>query len=182
MIKNFTFRLIFPAIFTVVGIFLLPSLVSASTGLSIQPVKISQTLTPGQSVTGSILLTNASDGDVNVSISVQDFVPTAGQSSLQFVGRAPGITSVRDWITIDGGQDFLFKKGESREITYTIKAPQNAEPGGHFGVAFFKATNANLAPSELKVGTQVGMLILVSIPGNHLEKGNILDFSAPKFI
>ena len=163
-------------------VFLIPTLAQAATGLSIQPVKISQTLKPGQEVNGTILLTNASDEDVNVAVKVEDFVPTAGAETLQFVGRAQGVTTVRDWITIRGGQDFLFKKGESRQIEYSIKAPLGAEPGGHFGVAFFKATKASEANSELRIGTQVGMLILVTIPGNHLQKGNILDFTAPKFL
>jgi hypothetical protein len=159
-----------------------PMLAHGATGLSIQPVKISQTLKPGQEVSGKILLSNASDEDVNVDVKVEDFIPTAGAESLQFVGRAPGVTSVRDWVTLEGGSTFLFKKGESREIGYTIKAPLDAEPGGHFGVAFFKATKASEANAELKVGTQVGMLMLVSIPGNHLQKGNILEFTAPKFL
>jgi uncharacterized repeat protein (TIGR01451 family) len=162
--------------------FFVPSLALAATGLSIQPVKISQTLKPGDEVTGTILLRNASDEDVNVAVKVEDFIPTAGAETLQFVGRAQGITTVRDWITIKGGQDFLFKKGESRQIEYSIKAPLGAEPGGHFGVAFFKATKASEANSELRIGTQVGMLILITIPGNHLQKGNIQDFTAPKFL
>ena len=151
-------------------------------GLTIQPVKISQTLTPGDTATGFIHLTNASDADVKVDVSVQDFIPVAGAESIQFVSRAPGITTVRDWITIGGADNFIFKKGESRDIDYKITAPKNAEPGSHFGVAFFKATKLSSSTDQLKVGTQVGMLVLVTIPGNHLQKGIIHDFTAPKFL
>lgn len=154
----------------------------AATGLSIQPVKIDETVRPGDSLSGNILLTNASDDDVDVQVSTQDFVPVAGAESIQFVGRAPGVTTVKDWITLGSGMgDFLFKKGESKQIPYTITAPFNAEPGGHFGVVFFKATRPGPA-DQIKVGTQVGMLVLITIPGNHLEKGKILDFTAPKFV
>ena len=159
-----------------------PATSRAATGLSIQPVKISETLTPGQSVTGTILLTNASDGPVDVEVNTQDFVPVGGADSIQFVGNAPGVTSVKDWITVGSNHVFSFKVGESKQIPYTITAPLTAEPGGHFGVVFFKATTPNAGGGSLKIGTQVGMLVLVAIPGNHLQKGNILDFNAPSFI
>jgi hypothetical protein len=137
-------------------------------------------LHPGASTTGTIHLTNASDGPVDVSISTQDFVPVAGQDSIQFVGTTAGLTSVKDWIKIPYSE-FTFAIGESRDVPYTIVAPANAEPGGHFGVVLFKATKPGPSGS-LKIGTQVGMLVLVSIPGNHLQKGNVLDFTAPSFI
>ncbi len=152
--------------------FYVPAVTEAATGLTIQPIKISETLHPGESVSGTILLTNASDGPVDVEVSTQDFIPVGGADTIQFVGRTSGVTSVKDWITVGGSTTFSFKLGESKEIPYTIAAPRNAEPGGHFGVVFFKATRPGTG--SLKVGTQVGMLVLVAIPGNHLQKGNIL--------
>ena len=154
---------------------------AVSTGLTIQPIKVSVTLNPGDNMADVIHITNSSDGDVNVDITVQDFVPVAGQDSLKFVGKAPGVTSVADWITIPGSHALVFKQGESKDVPYSIVAPANAEPGGHFGAIFFKATPAGQT-GTLKVGTQVGMLVLVTIPGSHLEKGQILDFKAPSFV
>src|SRR3989344_1222007 len=169
--------------FLLVGIFAFTPSVSASVGLTIQPLKVTETLTPGSSASGAVSITNASDEAVNVEVKVEDFVPLAGTYNIQFVGRAPGVSTVRDWVTLDGPKSFVLKKGEGKNVSYTIQAPPNAEPGGHFGVGFFKAT---LLPTsggqQLRVGTQVGMLILVTIPGSHLEKGAVLDFSGPLFV
>lgn len=152
-----------------------------NTGLSIQPVKVSHTIEKGKQVSGKILLTNASDETINVDVTVEDFVPAANTTDIQFVGRAEGLTTVRDWITLNIPEQFIFKKNESKEITYTIKAPDNAEPGSHFGVAFFKATKID-DTGQLKVGTRVGMLIFITVPGNFLQKGEILDFNSPWFV
>lgn len=171
-----------PAILLLMGIVFFPQVSLASTGLSIQPLKLDETINPGQSITGQILLQNASDGPVDVSTSIQDFIPNAGADSIQFVGRAPGLTTVRDWITIDIKSPFRLKVGEQKEVPYTIAAPINAEPGGHFGVLLFKATPAASTTGSIRVGTQVGMVVLVSIPGSHLQKGNIVDFSTPLFL
>ena len=173
---------IFSTVF-IASLFLLnPKISSAATGLTIQPIKVSETLKAGESNSGKFLLTNASDDDVEVEIKVEDFVPAAGSDTLQFVGRAPGVTTVRDWITIGVSPRFLFKKGASIEIPYTIVAPSSAEPGSHFGVIFLKATKASEAASEIKVGTQVGVLVFVTIPGNFQQKGVIKSFSAPLFV
>ncbi len=158
-----------------------PALALAGTGLTIQPVKISVTLAPGQSADGVILLSNASDESVQVDSSVQDFIPLAGADTIQFVGRAPGVTTVRDWIKLDVPATASMGKDEKKEVHYTITAPADAEPGSHFGVAFFKAVPPG-STGPLRIGTQVGVLIFVTIPGNHLQKGKILDFSAPSFV
>ncbi|MBI2100860.1 MAG: hypothetical protein HYT47_02470 [Candidatus Vogelbacteria bacterium] len=154
---------------------------NATTGLTIQPVKISQTLEPGSQLSGTIKLSNASSEDVQLAIKVEDFVPLAGAEGLQFVGRAEGVTTVRDWISIRGDQSLIFKQGETRDITYDIITPPDAEPGSHFGVIFFKATRLNSA-EPLKIGTQVGTLVFITVPGNRLQQGKILGFSAPRFV
>ena len=154
---------------------------AASTGLTIQPVKISHNLKPGETVSGAISLTNASDAAVNVDMKVEDFVPLAGSYNIQFVGRSEGVTTVRDWVLFSEPVSFVLEKGAAKEIAYTITAPPDAEPGGHFGVALFKATERT-AGSQLKVGTQVGVLLFVTIPGDHLQKGRVLDFSGPQFV
>ncbi|MBU1178873.1 hypothetical protein KKB69_00835 [Patescibacteria group bacterium] len=175
-------------IYVIFGVLLAPLLIAfnpdsayAGIGLGIQPNKISHTIEPGNSVSGVIILKNASDSDVKVDVEVNDFIPTPGTGDFHFVKRAEGVTSVRDWVTIGSPADFIFKQGESREIPYTIKAPQNAEPGSHFGVAFFMASKI-ADTGQLKIGTRVAMVIYVTVPGNFLQKGKILGFTAPKFI
>lgn len=155
----------------------------AATGLTIQPTKVSHTLEPGERLSGNIRLSSASDGEaIQVEASVEDFIPVAGSESIQFVGRAPGVTTVRDWITLGGDKTFKLKQGEAVNIPYTITAPLDAEPGSHFGVAFFKATRPSTSVETLSIGARIGMLILITVPGSHLQKGKILDFTGPGFI
>src|SRR3989344_6105389 len=54
----------------------------AGTGFTLQPVKVSHTLAPGDSVSEMITLINESDEDVNLDIAVEDFVPTAGTTDI----------------------------------------------------------------------------------------------------
>ncbi len=155
---------------------------AASTGLTIQPVKASYTLNPGESITDAIILKNPGI-DAVVTPTVQDFIPVKGSSNLEFVSKAAGVTSVVDWIKIDapaGG--FPFKSGSDISIPYTLTVPKDAEPGSHFGVIFFKAEDASAKSGALKIATQVGMLVLVTVPGSHLQKGTINSFTTDSFI
>jgi hypothetical protein len=163
-------------------VFLFAHEARANVGLSIQPLKVSHTLEKGETISGSIQITNVSDDAVSVETKIEDFIPMPGTNDIQFVGRSPGVSTVRDWITMDSPKTMTLKKGEVRAINYTIVAPENAEPGGHFGVLFFKANQLSAVGQQLKVGTQVGMLVLVTIPGSHLQKGRIVDFSGPSFV
>jgi len=153
-----------------------------SVGITVRPIKISHTMLPGSTVSGSIALTNASPDVVDIDLGIEDFIPSAGTTNVQFIGRAEGVTTVRDWISLDSTDGFTFdSKGDERNITYTITAPEDAEPGGHFGVIFFKA-NKNQDGGQLKVGTRIGVLVFITIPGDSLQKGQILDFKGPKFV
>jgi hypothetical protein len=182
IIKN-SFSRFFP--FAVFFFFFFASVpgVFAGTGLTIQPIKISHTLNPGEEVSGVISLTNASndENDTLITLKVEDFVPFSGREGINFVGRASGVTTAMDWITLGKNNErtFLIGQGGSQGIPYTIKAPLDAEPGGHYGVLFFKA-NKTAEGQQLNVGTQVGVLVLITVPGNHLQKGRVLDFTTKK--
>ncbi len=156
--------------------------VEAATGLTIQPIKVSQTLDPGATYTGVINLSNASDKEVIVQVKTEDFLPSAGTNTLNFIGRAPGVTSVRDWITVNKPAEFSFTQGKTESVQYTITVPANAEPGGHFGVIFFKAIEKTDAEEQLKIGTQVGVLVLVTVNGDFERTGKIVEASAPSFL
>jgi len=153
----------------------------AGTGLTVQPIKMSYTLTPGQSVTDSINLTSAG-GDAVVYPSVEDFAPIAGSNNINFLDRSGGATSVMDWVSIKTPTQFDFKQGEAKVVEFTITVPKNAEPGSHFGVILFNAVDKVSANQSLKIGTQVGVLVFVTVPGSHLQKGKIDSFKAPSFV
>ena len=172
--------LVLTLLFAAVLFFSIGVPVYASTGFTMKPVKVSHTLQPGEAVSGIVTLDNESDEDVNLEIEVEDFIPTAGTTNISFVGRAEGNTTVRDWISFDMPAKTVFPKGSSLSIPYTIQAPLDAEPGSHFGILFFTGTRIN-DTGQLQVGTRLGMLIFVTIPGDQLQKGKVLGFSSPKF-
>ena len=130
---------------------IVPAFASASTGLTIQPVKVLYTINPGQTVTGIITLTNAGNSKAFIIPSVQDFVPTAGSSNISFVGKAPGVTSVEDWVgLVVPPQGFYLDVNETKQVSFTITAPKDAEPGSHFGVDIIQGNGRIQCESSIK--------------------------------
>ena len=152
--------------------------VDAKQGFTIFPAKISLTIDKGGEQENFIKVTNAGDSAVGVKIDVQDFVPQVGASGFNFVAKAPGITSLVDWIEIDR-QVFNLKPNESRDVPFTVKVPADASPGSRFAVVFF-ATGTS-GGSQLNVSARVGALVFLTIPGDFKQSGEISNLRSPKF-
>jgi len=165
------FLLLIPILFWVFNVY-------AKQGFTIFPAKLSLTIDKGGEQENFIKVTNAGDSAVGVKIEVQDFVPTAGASGFNFVAKAPGITSLVDWIEIDR-RVFNLKPNESRDIPFTVKVPSDASPGSRFAVVFF-ATGSS-GGSQLNVSARVGALVFLTIPGDFKQTGEISNFRSPKF-
>jgi hypothetical protein len=179
--KNLRAKILFSGLIVLilVGGFLTAG--AAPTGLTIQPVKVFYTLNPGDIAEDEIILSNPNDEPVFVTTSVEDFVPDPGTSSIKFVGRAEGVTTVRDWIKQEF-TDFRLEGKAQKKMPFKITVPKNAEPGSHFGILFFKAVPLDSDKGQLNIGTRVGVLAFVTVPGDFLQKGKLHGVTGPTFV
>ena len=183
MTKKFKF-LFLTAIFVVFSLLIgwdFFNVAFARQGFTIFPAKLSLTIDKGGEQKEFIKVTNAGDSKVGVLVSVQDLVPTADSSSFNYVPKAPGITSLVDWISIDKGV-FSLKPNESKDVPFTIKVPSDASPGSRFAIVFF-ATGAPPTGEggQLNVSARVGSLIFLTVPGDFRQTGEISNFRSQKF-
>ena len=144
-------------------------------GFTIFPAKISLEIDKGAEQSSLIKVTNAGDGKVGVLVSVQDMVPTANSGGFNYVPKAPGITSLVDWITINK-EVFSLKPNESKDVPFTIKVPADASPGSRFAIVFFATGAPADKGGQLNVSARVGALIFLTVPGDFRQTGEILNF------
>jgi len=152
--------------------------VNAKQGFTIFPAKLSLTVDKGVEKQASIKVTNAGDSTVGVKVDVQDMVPAAGTGESNFVPKAPGITSLVDWVSVDK-KTFNLKPNESRDVNLTIKVPSDASPGSRFAVVFFGTGAAG--SGQLNVMARVGALVFLTVPGDFRQTGEISNFNSQKF-
>jgi len=154
--------------------------VEAKSGFTIVPAKISLTIDKGKDKESIINVKNAGDSPIGVLIDVQDFVPMANTTNFNFVRKAPGMTSLVDWVAISK-KTFELKPEESRDIHFTVKVPEDASPGSRFAVIFFSTGAPPSESGQLNVSARVGSLVFLTVPGDFRQTGEISNFRTAKF-
>ncbi|MEK7578228.1 MAG: DUF916 domain-containing protein [Patescibacteria group bacterium] len=147
----------------------------AAQGFTIFPAKVSLSIDKGTEQSSWIRVTNAGDAKVGVLVSIQDMVPTANSGGFNYVPKAPGITSLVDWIAIDK-KVFSLNPNESKEVPFAIKVPADASPGSRFAIVFFATGDPAGEKGQLNVSARVGALVFLTVPGDFRQTGEILDF------
>lgn len=159
----------------------------AAEGLTLSPPSFEMTLKPGEETAHTIQVTNPTKNLI-------ELYPSAGNFTANGDGGQPkyeiGTTaiesdsrfSIADWISFYTPKVALLPE-QVVEFRFRIKVPENAEPGGHYGVVFLgtKPPEEKDENSQVALSTMVGSLLLVRIPGDVREEARIEEFSAPWF-
>ena len=173
------------SIFLLLPLILFAQVENKAEGVTISPPLFEIEFKPGETLTQKIKVTNPVGKQIKVFPSAFDFKAKGETGEPLFL--APSLErrsySLASWISFS--KSFLILEPEEVEdFEYTIKAPQDAEPGGHYGVVFFGTEPPKLEEKDVNqvaIASMVGSLVLAKVPGQIIEKGNLETFSAPKF-
>jgi hypothetical protein len=196
--KNFKF-LFFLIILAGFSLFFNVDFVSAYTieNLNIQnqgdivvgPGKTEVLMSPGDTYTKEMLITNRSGLEKIIDISVEDFQGTNDPNeTLQFLGDKKGPYSLKDFVKPEITHINL-KNGQRLRLPVVISIPASAAPGGLYGAAMVSASNIeeadasvqdNSAASKVRVITRIASLFFVRIKGDVFNEGSLKDFRTEK--
>ncbi len=173
-------------LFASAAILAIPSgLNAAKTGIEISPVTYEFEISPGESQTGRLNLRNLDSTPVNYIIEAELFsqVSEEGAPSFQGTTKPEGVTTLIDWIAYESAKEGVLQANGQTDINFTITVPEGAEPGGHYAAIFAKQVLKD-ADGRTQIGVQsrVGLLILVSVPGDVSKTAKIKSFEYPSFI
>lgn len=154
-------------------------------GLTISPPISELTLKSGEKTTRIIRVTNPTDKLVEVYPRIMDFRAKGegGEPAFYEASEETSRFSLSKWISFTQPKIALMPE-QVIEFKYDINVPSDAESGGHYGALFFATEPPKSSGDENKVtlGSMIGSLILVKVPGQINEQGSLADFSANKFI
>lgn len=153
-------------------------------GLTISPPIVELTLNPGEASSQTIKLTNPTAQLVEIYPTVMNFSASGegGEPAFSPASASESKFALANWISFQQGKIALTPE-QVVEFKYQIKAPKDAEPGGHYGVVFFgtEPPTPEKNVSQVSLASMIGSLILVRVPGDINENANLVDFSANKF-
>ena len=138
---------------------------------SVSPPTIEQKIDPGSSVQGKITLFNNGSESLSFKSFVRDFVveDTNGTPVMLNSNENNDKFSASSWITFNPNSFTIPSHGQ-QNITYYIKVPQEARPGGHYASILFQPENnlGTIKPSA-EVSAQVGSLFYIDVSGKIVE-------------
>jgi len=140
--------------------------------LTISPVKFELGAYPGQVVRTELLLRNEEKETKTFYSSFANFRAKEETGKPKFIEEKAGLAS---WFEIT--PQVVLEPGEQKTIPFSIRIPQDAEPGGHFAAIFWGTSPpAEEGTSQLTVGAKLGMLVLLRVEGEIKEEGKLLEF------
>lgn len=158
-------------VIAVLGFCILPNNAKA---LTLTPVRFEVSGSPGEVITREILLINEEETGSYFYSSFANFDSQGDSGAPAFMTPTEGLGT---WINTELDSVYL-EPGQQRIVKFTITIPQNAEPGGHFGVIFWGTSPTDEeGGSGLTVGSQTGILVLLSVKGEVREEAGLLNFN-----
>lgn len=173
------------AIIAVIALLLVPSasIVQAQQsgqGLEISPVVldlVDEQVDPGQSIQVNIKVRNVTSETVIAKGQVNDFIADGegGQPKILLDDQGePSPYGIESWV--QSVPDLQLAPREAKTATVTINVPQDASPGGHYGVVRFTATPVGVDQSGVALSASIGTLVLLNVSGDVVTQGSIEQF------
>lgn len=186
MLKNHFFKSFICTLAVITALISFTVFVKAETkgeGLTISPPITELTLDSGKSVMKTIRLTNPTGKIVEVYPKVMNFKAKGEGGEPAFFEKSEEESkfSLASWIAFSANKIALAPE-QVVEFSYDITVPEKAETGGHYGVVFFASEppKAEEDSSKVSIGSMIGSLILVKVPGQITEKGFLESFQSEK--
>jgi hypothetical protein len=186
MIKTQYLRFLLLAIFPLSLVLSVASSAKAA-GASAQSFTISPPVfelkaNPGDRLEETVSIYNSSANDLSIATTVENLKPMGENGQVQVIGSSnSGLPTLKDWINVSAPK-ITIPKGATKNATFSIAVPGNADPGGHFATVLFGTTTSNVENSGSLVSQKIGSLVLLTVSGTARESASISQFSVAKKI
>jgi hypothetical protein len=149
-------------------------------GLEIAPPVIELKADPGQTVEARIRVRNITNQTLIAKGRVDDFVASGEEGQPKILLDNTEVSSFSLKSLIERVPDMTLVPKEVKTAVIPIRVPQNASPGGHYGVIRFTAVPPELEGSGVSLSASIGTLVLLNVSGDVKEGANVAEFKTGK--
>ncbi len=148
-----------------------------SEGIEIKPAVIEDRADPGEVYNFTIRVTNISSSEKTFYLTAQD-ISGLTDAGLPIFSEETEITpyELSSWIELPDAQITL-GPNEARSVPFTIRVPNDASPGAHFGGVFLDARPPKQRENGAAIGLKIGSIINLRIAGDAVEDAQLREFS-----
>ncbi len=151
-------------------------------GVRISPALIDEALDPGFEKIYTITIENLEDKERTFYLSTKNIADVTEGGQPIFARDESEITGMElaAWITLSQTEITLMPR-QRGTVDFTMKVPQDASPGSHFGGVFVSIEPPDIENSGAAVAYQVANIVSISISGDVNENASIRQFSTDKY-
>jgi hypothetical protein len=149
---------------------------SEADSVTVTPPRFELFANPGDVLTEKVKIRNESSSELTYQVEVEDFSAKGDDGSVDFVD--PEVSresfSLARWVTVEPSR-FTIPAAQERILTFNIRVPRTAEPGGKYASVLIKRSS-EAAPGIAAVESRIGSLVLLRVSGNVKEDIKLESF------
>ena len=162
---------LFVAIASLAGLILAPNVFA----LTLSPPLYEIGAMPGQVLKTGLKVFNETDKARTFYFEAQNFTAKGEEGDPYFVGEI-GKEDLASWIELPS--PIHLEPDELKQVEFTIRVPENADPGGHYAAIFLSTSPpATEEAGAVGLSAKIGTLVLLKIGGEIIEQGKLIEFS-----
>lgn len=151
------------------------------------PGKMELFLSPGESTTRELTVTNRTGKALNVILDLEDFTGD-NTGAAKLLGEERGPFTLKNYIKPEK-PEFKLAHGEQVKMDINVDIPSNAEPGGLYGAVIVRAvpwldakdsTTGSEVKGQVSVTSRLATLVFVRVKGDVKEEGRLKSFTSDK--
>lgn len=149
---------------------------NAAQGIEISPALVELNAERGKTYTIKLNVTNVTSSDLVYISSIDDFnaKDESGTPQILMDSNLPATASIKSWVSTMS--TFSLKAHKSQTVIAEVKIPNDAEPGGHYGVVRFSGHAPEIEDSGVGLSASAGALVLIRVSGAITEQASVASF------
>ena len=150
----------------------------AGQALEIAPPVLNLTADPGETIQTKIALRDISSSSLFVTSEINDFTANGedGTPKVLLDSSEPSPYSIIDWI--EPIPNTTLKPRQIENMPVTINVPDNAAPGGYYGVIRFTGSAPQPEGNGASLSASIGALVFIRVNGDAKQEMDIVEFFA----
>jgi hypothetical protein len=142
--------------------------------LGITPQLLEVTANPGEVITSTFRLTNASSENIAIKTVPKNFTPNGEEGAVNLT-EDDTTFAIASWINVLP-ETANIAANKTQDFEVSIDVPSNAEPGSHFGSVVFQTIPPENDEAAALISQEIAPVILVRIAGDTSEVAVIEEF------
>ncbi len=156
-----------------------------SVGIQVSPVVDDFEIQPGQTVEREMEISGLTQRSVTYFPIVMNFEADKTTGKPVFLSENERFSkySLSTWVAFPQ-ETITIEPGENEVLRYTVTAPSDATPGGHYGAILLSTEAPKFDEEGILVGVVglIGTLALATVPGDITEQLIISEFTSPTLL